>query len=198
MTEEARRRATYEDLLEVPDHMVAEIIDGDLIASPRPASPHALAASAIGSDLFGRFNRPPDGPGAPGGWWILFEPELHFGADVLVPDVAGWRRSRLPVLRDVAAFELAPDWACEVLSPATEAIDRGRKMEVYAREGVSYLWLVNPIHRTLESYRLIASRWTLLATFVGYQTVQAEPFTAVALDMSRWWVPDTKPAPDEA
>src|SRR3990172_1418360 len=128
---------------------------------------------------------------------ILALPE-HLGGDILVPDIAGWRRERMASLPEKAFFELAPDWACEVLSPATEAIDRGRKMEVYAREGVSYLWLVNPIHRVLESYRLIASRWTLLATFVGDQTVQVEPFAAVALDMSRWWVPDTKPATDEA
>ena len=91
-----RRRATYADLLEVPEHLVAEIIDGELLTSPRPASPHALAASAIGSALFDRFNGPPGGADRPGGWWILFEPELHLGEDVLVPDHAGWRRERMP------------------------------------------------------------------------------------------------------
>src|SRR5437667_6517507 len=131
-----RRRATYADLLEVPEHLVAEIIDGELITSPRPASPHALAASAIGSVLFDRFNQPPGSGDAPGGWWILYEPELHFGEDVLVPDLAGWRRERMPVFPSVAAFELAPDWVCEVLSPSTARIDRARKLHVYAREGV--------------------------------------------------------------
>ena len=189
-----RKRATYDDIVALPEHLVGEIIDGELFALPMLSPRHALAATGLGAAVFDRFG----GPDSPGGWWILDKPELHLGADILVPDIAGWRRDKMASLPEKAFFELAPDWACEVLSPATEAIDRGRKMEVYAREGVSYLWLVNPIHRTLESYRLVASRWTLLATFVGDQTVQAEPFAAVALDMSRWWVPDTKPATDEA
>ncbi len=176
---------------------MGEIVDGDLYALPRFSPRHALAATGLGGALFDTFGRPGGGD-PPGGWWILYEPELHLGPDTLVPDIAGWRRETMASLPEKPFFELAPDWACEVLSPATEAIDRGRKMEVYAREGVSYLWLVNPVHRTLESYRLVASLWTLLATFVGDQTVQAEPFAAVALDMSRWWVPDTKPATEEA
>ena len=132
----ARRRATYDDLLKVPEHMVAEIIDGELYATPRPSSPHAWAASAISSDVFGRFSRPPGDAHAPGGWWILFEPELHFGSDVVVPDIAGWRRTRMPVLPSVAFFELAPDWICEVVSPSTGQLDRGRKMGIYGREKV--------------------------------------------------------------
>src|SRR5437867_3814671 len=134
-----RRRATYADLLEVPEHLVAEIIDGELLTSPRPASPHALAASAIGSALVDRFNGPPGGADAPGGWWILDEPELHLGDDVVVPDLAGWRRERMPVLPDVVGFTLAPDWVCEVISPSTARIDRGRKLRVYAREQVAHL-----------------------------------------------------------
>jgi Uma2 family endonuclease len=192
-----RKPATYEDILALPEHLVGEIIDGDLYALPRPSPRHTLASSVLGGALIVTFGIPGGGE-PPGGWWILDEPELHLGADILVPDIAGWRRERMASLPEKAFFELAPDWACEVLSPGTEAIDRGRKMEVYARAGVSYLWLVNPIHRTLECYRLVASLWTLLATFVGDQTVQAEPFAVVALDMSRWWVPDTKPATDEA
>ncbi|HSF16335.1 MAG TPA: Uma2 family endonuclease [Vicinamibacteria bacterium] len=187
-----RKHATYEDLAALPEHLVGEILDGDLFALPRPSPRHSLAASGLGGELFGRFGRRGGGD-SPGGWWILDEPELHLGADVLVPDISGWRREKMTTLPETAFIELAPDWACEVLSPATEAIDRGRKMRVYAREGVSHLWLVNPIHRTLESYRLVASQWTLLQTFVGDVEVRAEPFEAVALDMSRWWVPDTKP-----
>ncbi len=199
MSSATRRRklATYEDILTLPEHLVGEIIDGELYALPRPSPRHTLAASGLGSAVFERFAKPGGGD-PPGGWWIFDEPELHLGPDILVPDIAGWRREKMASLPEKAFIELAPDWACEVLSPSTEAIDRGRKMEVYAREGVSYLWLVNPIHRTLESYRLVASRWTLLATFVGEENVRAEPFAAVALDMSRWWVPDAKPATDEA
>ena len=193
----SRKLATYEDILALPENLVGEILDGELFALPRPSPRHTLAASGLGGALIVTFGIP-GGGGPPGGWWILDEPELHLGADILVPDIAGWRRERMASLPEKAFFELAPDWACEVLSPGTEAIDRGRKMEVYARAGVSYLWLVNPIHRTLECYRLVASLWTLLATFVGDQTVQAEPFAVVALDMSRWWVPDTRPPTDEA
>jgi Uma2 family endonuclease len=184
----ARRRATYADLVEVPDHMVAEIVDGDLYTAPRPASPHATAASVIGGDLNGAFHRPADGPGRPGGWWILDEPELHLGPDVIVPDLAGWRRERMPVLSDVAYFDLAPDWACEVVSPATGALDRTRKMPIYAREGVGHLWLVDPISRTLEIYNLNASRWVVVSTHGGKEAVRAAPFDAIELDIGRWWL----------
>ncbi len=181
-----RKLATYEDILALPEHLVGEILGGDLFALPRPSPRHALARSALGAALFDCFSRP-------GAWWILDQPELHLGADILVPDIAGWRRERMKALPEKAFFELAPDLACEVLSPATEAVDRGQKMEAYARERVSHLWLVNPTQRTLETYRLVASQWTLLATFVGDAAVRAEPFETVALDMSRWWVPDAKP-----
>src|SRR5262249_18483052 len=127
-----KRYATYEDLEEVPDTQVAELIEGDLIVSPRPASPHARSATVLGSGLLGRF----DGSGGaskPGGWWFLFEPELHLGSNVLVPDVAAWRRERMPVLPNTAAFTQAPDWVCEVVSPSTVAVDRGRKVTIYAR-----------------------------------------------------------------
>jgi len=166
----------------------AEIIDGDLYASPRPASPHALASSAIGSDLFGRFNDPPGSEPGPGGWWILIEPELHLGPDVLVPDIAGWRRERMPVLPNVVGFTLAPDWLCEVVSPSTRALDRTRKMRIYARETVPHCWLVDPLTRTLEVYRLEAGGWVLTDTFGGATRVRAEPFAAVELDLRRWWL----------
>jgi len=132
----AKRRATYEDLLAVPEHLVAEILDGDLVTQPRPTALHALASSAIGSELFNLFH---SGRGGPGGWIILFEPELHLHGDILVPDVAGWRRERMPEVPDAPAFELAPDWACEVLSAATAAVDRVRKMRIFAREGVRHV-----------------------------------------------------------
>jgi Uma2 family endonuclease len=181
-----RRRATYEDLMRVPDHLVAEIIDGELITTPRPASPHARAESVIGQDL-SPFDRRPGGPGGPGGSWILDEPELHLGEDVLVPDLAGWRHERMPVIPNVAAFTLAPDWVCEVISPRTGRIDRSRKMGIYAREGVRHLWFVDPLARTLEVYRLEGDRWVVASTHGGAEGIRAEPFDAVALDMRRWW-----------
>ena len=182
-----KRNATYDDLCALPDNMVAEIIDGDLFASPRPASPHALASSMLGAALISSFGGEPGSGSVPGGWWILFEPELHFRRDVLVPDLAGWRRERMPTMPDVVGFELVPDWACEVISPSTGEIDRGRKMRVYARERVGHLWIVDPIFRTLEVYRLENGRWVVASTHGGTEQVHAEPFEALALDMRRWW-----------
>jgi len=184
----AGRRATYEDLLTVPDTMVAEIIDGELYATPRPASPHARAASAVGGGLWGSFDGPPNGPEHPGGWWILFEPELHLGSDVLVPDLAGWRRDKMPVLPNVAAFTQAPDWICEVVSPTTAGVDRVRKMRIYARESVGHLWLVDPLDKTLEVYCLERGRWVVASTHAGGERVRAEPFAAVELEIARWWL----------
>jgi Uma2 family endonuclease len=185
----APRRATYDDLIAVPDHLVAEIIDGELFTSPRPATPHVRAGSAIGSDLFGGFDGPPGGASKPGGWWILDEPELHFGQDVLVPDIAGWRIERMPTIPNVVGITIAPDWVCEVISPSTGWLDRTRKMPVYAREGVGHLWLVDPLARTIEVYRRDDDRWTVAGTYGGDETLQTEPFTALPLDMCRWWMP---------
>jgi Uma2 family endonuclease len=182
--EEARKPATYEDLLKVPDHMVAEILDGELHVSPRPAPRHADASSGIGGVLRGPFDR---GRGGPGGWRILDEPELHLGRDVLVPDLAGWRRERLPSLPEEAYFSLAPDWVCEVVSPSTASIDRVKKLRIYSREQVGNAWLVDPIARTLEVLRLENGRWSIVATFADLDVVRAEPFDALELDLSLLW-----------
>ena len=179
-----RRPATYDDLLAVPDHQVGEILAGDLHVSPRPAPRHARASSGLGAAVFGPFDA---GRGGPGGWWILDEPELHLGSDVLVPDLAGWKRERMPRLPDEAFFSLAPDWVCEVLSPSTDRIDRVKKRPIYAREGVSHLWLVIPASRTLEVSRLEGGRWVLLATYAEDEVVRAEPFEAIELELALLW-----------
>ena len=178
------RPATYQDILDLPAHVVGEILDGDLYVSPRPAPRHASASAGLGGFVFGPFDR---GRGGPGGWRILFEPELHLGADVVVPDLAGWRRQRMPRLPEDAFFSLAPDWVCEVLSPSTAAMDRTKKRAVYAREMVSHAWLVDPIARTLEVLRLDAGRWTIVSTSAGAETVHVEPFEALALDLTWLW-----------
>jgi Uma2 family endonuclease len=186
---EKPRRATYADLEAVPPHRVAEILNGVLHVFPRPAPRHASAASAIGGELFGPFQR---GRGGPGGWRILDEPELHFGPaddqDVLVPDLAGWRLERMPVLPRTAYFALAPDWVCEVLSPSTEKVDRLEKMPIYAREGVQHAWLVQPRSRILEVFRRTPdSLWLLVATHADNAVVRAEPFQEVDFDLSALW-----------
>lgn len=185
----ARRRATYQDVLDAPEHVVAEIIDGELYTSPRPASPHARASSAIGSDLFGSFDGPPNGSGKPGGWWILYEPELHLGLDILVPDLAGWRQERMPQIPNVPYFTQAPDWVCEVVSPSSGRLDRVRKMRIYAREQIGYAWLVDPLQQTLEVYRLEAGHWVVSSTHGGAELARAEPFDALELTIDRWWLP---------
>jgi Uma2 family endonuclease len=184
MADPAKRRATYEDLQGVPEHLVAEIIDGELLTQPRPAALHARATTRLGAELDGPFDR---GKGGPGGWIVLYEPELHLHGDVLVPDLAGWRRERMPELPDAAAFELPPDWICEVLSSSTARIDRVKKLPVYARERVSYAWLVDPIAKTLEVLRLEAGRWVLLASWEGTAKVRAEPFEALELELAALW-----------
>jgi Uma2 family endonuclease len=184
MAEAARRRATYEDLLAAPSHKVAEILDGELRLNPRPALPHAAAASALGEELGPPFKR---GRGGPGGWILLFEPELHLGPDVLVPDLAGWRRERLPVLPAEPFLAVAPDWICEVLSPSTASIDRADKLPIYARERVGHVWLVDPLARTLEVLRLEQSRWVLLAVHKDEALVRAEPFDAIEIPLANLW-----------
>ncbi len=176
--------ATYEDLLKVPDHLVAEIVDGELFTSPRPASRHARATSGLAGKLIPPFDH---GEGGPGGWWIIVEPELHLGRDILVPDLAGWRRERMPSYPDAAYFELAPDWVCEVVSPTTGRLDRVRKMPRYAANSIPFLWLVDPIAKTLEVYRPEKGSWLLAGTHGGDDRVRAEPFDAIELVLQPLW-----------
>lgn len=183
--------ALYAELEKLPENLVGEILDGELFASPRPASPHAFATAVMGSEIVNRFHGPADGPGAPGGWWVLFEPELHLGPDVLVPDLAAWRHGRMPRVPSVSFFTLAPDWVCEVLSPSTAQIDRVRKMRIYAREAVGHLWIVDPLLRTLEVYRRGDEHWIVDANFAGADGARAEPFAQVELALSRWWLEAT-------
>jgi Uma2 family endonuclease len=184
-TAAAKKPATYEDLQALPENMVGEIIDGELVASPRPALRHAAAASALGGDLTTTFGRH-RGPG-PGGWIILDEPELHVVGQIMVPDLAGWRRDRLPEIPDAPYLELAPDWVCEVLSPSTIAHDRTRKTHYYAKAGVGHLWFLDPAPQTLEVYRLEQGGWRLVDAFAGPIEVRAEPFDAVELDLANLW-----------
>ena len=180
----ARRRATYRDVLDAPAHQVAEIVDGTLHTHPRPAPPHAVATSYLEIELGAPFSK---GRGGPGGWWIIFEPELHLGEDILVPDLAGWRRERMPDLPDSAYFILAPDWVCEVLSASTRRLDLHGKRPVYAREGVAHLWLVDPTDRTLEAFELREGEWVLIGTAKDDEPVSVRPFDAITFSLGDLW-----------
>ncbi|WP_341328301.1 Uma2 family endonuclease [Methylotuvimicrobium sp. KM2] len=177
--------ATYQDLCAVPDNMIAEIIGGALYTQPRPSPRHARASSSLGDEIVSPFDK---GRGGPGGWWILDEPECHLGFDILVPDLAGWRREHLPRLPEGAYFELAPDWVCEVLSSGTARIDRVEKMPIYAREGVAHVWLIDPVLRILEVFENTESGWLLLGVFENDDAISIAPFDAITFNLSVLWV----------
>lgn len=185
--EKSRSRATYKDIEALPEHLNGELIDGELFVSPRPAGRHTFSASNLGYDLIGPFQR---GLGGPGGWWIVDEPELHFGDDVLIPDLAGWRTERMAVYPSDPFVTLAPDWICEVISPGTAVLDRKLKLRVYAREGVEHAWLLDPGMKTLEAFAREGGRFVLAEMFSGVELVRAPPFEAVELRLSALWLPE--------
>jgi Uma2 family endonuclease len=187
MIEPVRKKAVYDDLFTLPENMIGEIIDGELIASPRPSSRHAYAASILGGEIvqpfhFGR-------GGGPGGWIILDETEILLGEHLLVPDLAGWRRERLPAPPRENWISVSPDWVCEILSPSTLRTDKIRKMPIYAQYDVAHLWLIDPFPKTLDVFKLAAGKWVLLASFVEDDKVRAEPFQEIEIELENlWWV----------
>jgi Uma2 family endonuclease len=179
--EPVKKGATYADLCELPDRFIAEIIDGDLYATPRPAIPIVYATSVLIQKL-GSFHRR-----GSGGWILLHKVEVHFDGDVLVPDIAGWRRARLPTVPDAAYMALAPDWVCEVLSPFTELLDRGKKLQRYAREGVAHVWFVDPARQSLEVLALERGEWVSQGRYEGAELVSAAPFDSFELELGALW-----------
>jgi Uma2 family endonuclease len=184
MAARIREHATYEDLLQVPDNMVAELIEGELFASPRPAGPHTNASSALGFFLGPAFQF---GRGGPGGWWIFDEPELHFARNVLVPDLGAWRRERMPEYPQNHIFLIVPDWVCEVISPSSGRLDRLKKMPIYARESVGHAWIVDPSQQTLEAYRVEPNGWHLLGTHGENEVARIAPFEEIEIDLALLW-----------
>lgn len=178
------RAATYADIQALPPNMVGQILFGTLHAHPRPAPRHALASSKLVGNVLNRFGRDGD---EPGGWIILFEPELHLSGHVVVPDIAGWRREHMPVLPDTAYFDVAPDWICEVLSPSTAQIDRTDKLTIYADQKVGHCWYVDPDAQTLEVFALCDGAWRLEATFKGNDIVSAVPFEVHEFALDALW-----------
>ena len=190
MRDPDRPDATLDDLKKVPADRLAQIVEGALVVMPRPGIGHAHATTVLTGELYGPFRM---GRGGPGGWIILFEPEVHFPRNVLVPDVAGWRKERMPELPSGSTphLSLAPDWVCEVISPSTASIDRVQKRRVYAREKVSYFWLIDPLERVLTAYVLEGSDYRELGTWGGDEDryVKVAPFEALQLDLAALWSP---------
>jgi|APLak6261679142_1056127.scaffolds.fasta_scaffold00023_13 Uma2 family endonuclease len=194
MRDPKHKPATYDELKALPPHLVGQIVEGVLIAMPRPAVGHAAVSSSLLTELGPPFGR---GRGGPGGWIFLIEPELHLGADVLVPDVAAWKTERMPTLpaADTPWLTLAPDWICEVLSPSTARLDKVQKRRIYAREGVRFLWHIHPLERTLTAYQYEGPDYRELGTWGGDEDLKLRvtPFEAVELDLVSFWAP--LPAP---
>jgi Uma2 family endonuclease len=182
----AYKQTLYQQLEALPEGLTGEILNGQLHTQPRPAGPHALVESNLQIEIGGPFVR---GRGGPGGWWIIIEPEIHFVTDqeVAVPDLAGWRRARMPKIPEGHRFEVVSDWVCEILSPSTASKDREVKMPIYAQYGVAHAWLVDPKRRTLEAYALEGATWRLIAKASDKETIAAAPFDALELDLSNLW-----------
>jgi Uma2 family endonuclease len=185
MTVLVKESATYADLEAVPANMVAEIIFGALVTHPRPLVRHGLASTSLSYELTGPFQR---GRGGPGGWVFSNELELHLGPHVLVPDIAGWRRERLPIGTEEGAFiETPPDWVCEIISPSAEKYDKGDKRRIYATFGMPHLWHLDPRARTLETFQLQDGKWLLTNTFADSEDVSAPPFTEITFSLGLMW-----------
>jgi Uma2 family endonuclease len=191
MAHTAEKIATYADLEAVPPHLVAEILFGSLVTHPRRSPPHAVAATALGIELGSPFQK---GRGGPGGWVFMVEPELHFGPHVVVPDLAAWRRERLPTMPETAYIETPPDWVCELISPSTQAHDRGPKRRIYASHGIRHLWHLDPNAKLLEVFELRDGQWLLVEVFQDRDGVGAPPFAAVPFSLGDLWPLDPLPA----
>jgi Uma2 family endonuclease len=185
MTERVKENAGYGDLVAAPEDKIAELVEGSLYLSPQPAIRHVNATSVLGGYLNPAFQR---GSGGPGGWWIFLEPELHLSGNVLVPDLAGWRRQRMPDPPDGVGVTVAPDWLCEAVSPSTERFDRIVKLPHYAAAGVAYLWILDPSARTLEVYRRADREWIPLEQYAGETLVSAPPFEAITIELGTVWL----------
>ena len=179
--------ATYQDVLDAPPHMVAELVAGKLHTQPRPAKRHVWARSVMGIEIGASFGR---GMGGSGGWLIIDQPELHLGGDVVVSDIAGWRRETMSEVMEGEYFTHAPDWVCEVLSPLTRQFDQGEKRAVYAREKVRHLWFLDPDAKSLEAFELRNGLWVLLETLVDDAPVSLPPFDAISFPLDALW-PET-------
>jgi Uma2 family endonuclease len=194
----AHKRATRADLDALPEGVVGELIEGVLYTMTRPRARHAAAASVLGGDLNGPYQR---GRGGPGGWWILDEPGIELArldVEEVVPDLAGWRRERLAALPD-GPIDIAPDWVCEILSPTTRAHDLKLKRPLYARAGVHWMWIVDVDARTLTASRLhravagasdaqgLEAGWLEIGTWSDDDIARVEPFDAVELHLAELW-----------
>jgi Uma2 family endonuclease len=193
MAELAKKKACYEDLYSIPENMTGEIIDGELIATPRPSRSHVFTASGLDKEIGPPYQL---GRGGPGGWIILVEPEIMLQENIVVPDLAGWRKERFPFREEHNSISVAPNWVCEVLSPGTVQVDKIRKMPLYARHSVEHAWLIDPIARTMDVFRLESGRWSLLGSFAEKDKARVEPFQEIEINLEDLWLESLQPQTD--
>lgn len=185
MSDLAEKKATYVDLYNIPENTTGQIVNGELVVTPRPSTRHTLAGIAVSGKLVPPFHFGKDGPG---GWVILYEHEIMLGENLLVPDFSGWRKERFPGVPEKNWISVPPDWICEILSPGTARLDRVQKMPIYALHGAKYIWLIDPIMKTLEVFRLDSGKWVFLAAFADKDKVRAEPFDEIEIDLADFWM----------
>lgn len=181
--------ATYEDLLSFPEDVRAEVLGGAIVTSPSPLPKHSMVQRAISRFIGGPFHDDHD-RGGPGGWWIFLEVDVALGPhDIVRPDLAGWRRERLPRPGNARPLEVTPDWVCEVLSPTSAARDRVTKRNLYARAGVPHYWLIDPEARVLEALSLRDGMWVEVGVYDDTALARIAPFDAVELELARLFLP---------
>lgn len=194
MSEAAKKKASYDDLFTLPENMTGEIIAGELIVTPRPSRKHAAAATLLASRVVPPYQFGEGG--GPGGWIILVEPEIGLGENIVVPDLAGWKRERFPFQEESNWISVTPDWVCEILSPNTLRLDKVKKMPLYAQFGVGYIWLLDPVAMTLDAFKLEAQRWVLLGSYAEQDQVRLEPFPEIEINLGDLWLDTLEKAPN--
>ncbi len=185
MPEPAEKKASYEDLYSIPENMTGEIIDGELIVTPKPSPRHSNASAWLTATLVPPYRK---GTSGPGGWTILPEVEIMLGQHLLVPDISGWRNERFPGFPKENWISVSPDWVCKILSPGTARLDKVRKMPIYAEYEIPHLWLLDPIAKTLEVFELQSGKWAFQKAYAENDKVRAEPFHEIEFDLGDFWI----------
>lgn len=190
----ARKLATYDDLLALPEDARAELLAGEVIVQPSPTVRHQRINAKLGYRISGSFDDDDDDDArGPGGWWIVHDVDIRLTAhDVVRPDLSGWRRARVPLLPESRPVDAVPDWICEILSPSNAKRDRGYKSDLYATHGVGHYWIVDQVEGLLEAFVLRGGTWSRIGMYDDSQRHRIPPFDAVELSLRGLFKP---PAP---
>jgi Uma2 family endonuclease len=172
---------TVADWLALPADARVELIDGELVEKAVPAFEHGLAQSNTAASIGGPYNRKPGGPTGPGGWWIATEVDVLLDGRIYRPDIAGWRRERVPAPPKDRPLEVRPDWICEIVSDSNRTTDTVTKLRRYHQADVPHYWIVDQLDRTLTVYRHTEAGYLVAMRADARERVRAEPFEAIEL-----------------